>query len=360
MPHPMLQPLGLPAFPTSDAENWPNGRAHILHTLLTQEYGMIPADLPCAVNAQLLRQDDRFAAGKSPLKLWQLTLTLPQGSCSFPVKLCMPAAPGPHPLFICLNFHSETPSPYLPSEEIADRGYGVLSVNYQDISPDRQDHFADGLAKLLRQAAAEAAIPPAQWPGKIAVWAWAACRMLDWALTQPQVDSRRVAVIGHSRLGKTALVAGMLDERFACVISNDSGCSGAAVTRGKPGEHIADITRNFPFWFCEQYQAYTNNEQALPFEQDWLLAAIAPRLLLVGSAIEDEWAGPSHEYLGCVSASRAWEGLNQPGFVHPDRLPQVGDVLHEGAIGYHLRAGKHYLSREDWNRYMDFLDRKGW
>jgi len=184
--------------------------------------------------------------------------------------------------------------------------------------------------------------------------------MLDWALTQPQVDPRHVAVIGHSRLGKTALVAGMLDERFACVISNDSGCSGAAVTRGKPGEHIADITRNFPFWFCEHYQAYANNEQALPFEQDWLLAAIAPRLLLVGSAIEDEWAGPSHEYLGCVSASRAWEGLNQPGFVHPDRLPQVGDVLHEGAIGYHLRAGKHYLSREDWNRYMDFLDRKGW
>ena len=98
----------------------------------------------------------------------------------------------------------------------------------------------------------------------------------------------------------------------------------------------------------------------MPFEQDWLLAAIAPRLLIAGSALEDEWAGPSHEYLGCVSAAKAWELLDKPGFVHPDRLPAAGDAFHEGSIGYHLRAGKHYMGREDWNRYMDFLDAKGW
>jgi len=359
--HEMLSALRLPAYLPANAakENWDQIRRNIINTLLREEYGVIPA-LPFTVEGKVLREETDFCAGKCVLKTVEITATLPQGACSFPVKLAMPAAPGEHPLFVCINFRPETPDRYLPSEEICDRGYAVLSIYYNDVSVDAQDDFADGLAKLLREAAMENGVSPERLPGKIAIWAWAMSRALDWALTQPGVCREHIAAIGHSRLGKTALLCGLLDERFACVISNDSGCSGAAITRGKPGEHVEHITRNFPFWFCEKYQQYVSSEDAMPFEQDWLLAGIAPRLLLVGSALEDEWAGPSHEYLGCVSASAAWELLGKDGFIHPDRLPEGGDVFHEGNIGYHLRHGGHYLGREDWNRYMDFLDAKGW
>jgi len=357
----MLSKLHIPAFlpENATAEEWPAIRQRIIDVLLNQEYGVIP-DLPCTVEGRIVNEEDDFCAGKSVLKTVELTVTLPNGAFTYPCALSMPAAPGEHPLFVCINFRPETPDRYLPSEEICDRGYAVLSICYNDVSIDAQNHFADGLAKLLRDAAAERGVAPAQLPGKIAIWAWAMSRALDWALTQPNISHERIAAIGHSRLGKTALLCGLLDERFTCMVSNDSGCSGAAITRGKPGEHVADITSRFPFWFCEAYQQYVNNEDTMPFEQDWLLAALAPRLLIVGSALEDEWAGPSHEYLGCVSAGKAWELLGKPGFIHPDRLPEAGDVLHEGSVGYHLRTGKHFLSREDWNRYMDFLDAKGW
>lgn len=357
----MISRLRLPAFLPEGAKpgDWASIRKQLIDVLLEKEYGVIPP-IEYHLDAAVMKEDESFCAGKSVLKTVNLTITLPNGVFTFPVSLSMPTAPGSHPLFVCINFRPETPDRYLPSEEICDRGYAVLSIYYNDVSVDAQDHFATGLGKLLRDAAAQQGVVPAQLPGKIAIWAWAMSRALDWALTQPGINHDRIACIGHSRLGKTALLCGMLDERFRCIISNDSGCSGAAITRGKPGEHVVHITHNFPFWFCEDYQQYVNNEDAMPFEQDWLLAALAPRLLIVGSAKEDEWAGPSHEYLSCVSASKAWELLDKAGFVHPDRLPEAGDVLHEGSIGYHLRAGKHYLSREDWNRYMDFLDAKGW
>lgn len=339
--------------------DWPELRQRIIKVLLQHEYGIVPP-LPCSVTGEVLSEEQDFCAGKSILRTIRLTVTLPGGAFSFPCRLSMPVAPGDHPLFVSIDFFEDIPNRYLPVEEICDRRYAVLSIHYNDVSVDRDDHFEGDLDKLLRGAAAQSGVAPDQLPGKIAIWAWAASRALDWAITQPGVSQTRLAVIGHSRLGKTALLCGLLDERFACVISNDSGCSGAAITREKPGERVAEITRNFPYWFCDAYRQYAGQEQAMPFEQDWLLAGIAPRLLLVGSAQQDEWAAPRHEYLGCVSASKAWQLLHLPGLVHPDRFPCATETLHEGSIGYHMRGGRHYLSREDWNHYMDFLDAKGW
>lgn len=346
----MVKKLQLPAIPARD---------EVVRMLLEEEYGLIPP-FECSVTGTAKKEERSFCAGKCILKEVEIKLTLPNGTFSFPCHYAVPAAEGKHPLFVLVNFRPDVPDQYLPSEEICDRGYAVLSVDYQAVSRDARDEYTEGLGKLLREEAMRQGVPTEQLPGKIAIWAWTASRMLDWALAQPEVDEKRTAVIGHSRLGKTALLAGMLDERFQCVISNDSGCSGAAITRGKTGEHVADIVRQFPFWFCTAYQKYAGNEETMPFDQHWLLASIAPRLLLAGSAEQDSWAGPEHEYLGCVCASEAWEACGKTGFVHPGRLPAAGDVLHEGNIGYHLRAGKHYLSREDWNRYMDFLDAKGW
>ena len=178
---------------------------------------------------------------------------------------------------------------------------------------------------------------------------------MDYAQTIPNLDLSKATVIGHSRLGKTALLTGAIDERFTCTISNNSGCSGAAISRGKQGETIKDIYERFPFWFCKNYKKYIDNEFNLPFDQHFLLASIAPRKVYVSSAQDDLWADPISEFLSCVAASEVYEKLGLKGFIYPNRLPKAGDVFHKGNIGYHLRAGKHYLSREDWINFIKFL-----
>lgn len=167
----------------------------------------------------------------------------------------------------------------------------------------------------------------------------------------------RASVVGHSRLGKTALLAGALDERFSCVISNNSGCSGAAVSRGKEGETIRHITTAFDYWFCENYQKYADKEDTLPFDQHFLLAAIAPRRLYVASASDDLWADPVSEFLGCFAANEVCDKLGIKGLVSKDRLPLAGEYYHDGTIGFHLRKGSHYLGREDRNLFMDYLEK---
>ena len=180
--------------------------------------------------------------------------------------------------------------------------------------------------------------------------------LMDYAMTLPELDHGRISVVGHSRLGKTALLTGALDPRFFCAFSNDSGCSGAALARQNTGETVRKIVDRFPYWFCERYGKYADREDTLPFDQHWLLAANASHRVYVASAAGDAWACPENEYLSCVAASDYFRAMGRAGFVHPNRLPEIGDCFHEGQIGYHLRGGTHYLSREDWLYYMRYLD----
>ena len=196
--------------------------------------------------------------------------------------------------------------------------------------------------------------------GKIGMWAFAASRLLDYLLTFDYVDRKRVGVMGHSRLGKTALWAGANDERFTHVFSNDSGCSGAAITRKKVGETFPRIADVFDYWFCENMQKISKDvetSESVCFDQHFLLAACAPRKVYVGSAQLDTWADPISEFLCCHAASPAWEILGETGFISPDRLPDAWDRFADGNIGYHLRPGEHFLSRHDWKRYVDFIKR---
>jgi len=159
----------------------------------------------------------------------------------------------------------------------------------------------------------------------------------------------------------------MMDERFRYVFSNDSGCSGASLARrslgvlnargkyGGEGETIKRIM-GVGYWFCKKYKTYAETNIPDDFDQHFLLASIAPRYVYVASAAMDDWASPDGEFLACVAASRAWEEKGLPGFIHNGDMPDDDVTLPAGRIGYHRRPGMHFLSRTDWNRYMDFIE----
>lgn len=240
-----------------------------------------------------------------------------------------------------------------PAGEMLSRGYGMATAYCGDVFPDRADgRSASALTKLGRPV--EGALPSDE-PGAIATWAWQLSRILDWLVALPEVAADRVIVVGHSRLGKTALWAGAGDERFAMVVSNESGCGGAALSRRNYGETVATITSRFPHWFCPDFAHYADRETDLPCDQHVLLAMTAPRPLYVASAIEDRWADPRGEFLAAVAAEPAWKlfGLTGLGTVEqPPVDAPVGDH-----IGYHVRAGRHDLLASDWHRFADFADR---
>lgn len=361
---PPMPPYALPDVlgGAATADDWTSRRrGEVLELFRTHVYGRVPATA-YEKTFKVVRKDPAAMGGAATLKEVDVTIARGGKSLTIRVTLFVPnrgAKPAPAFLLICnrgkenIDPTREQKSDFWPAEAAVERGYAIAAFHNADVDPDKHDGFKNGIHALLDDGPR----PPDAW-GTIAAWAWGASRVMDYFETDADIAKDKVAVIGHSRGGKTALWAGAEDARFALVISNDSGCTGAAISRrsfqGK--ESVARINKSFPHWFNETYKGYGERVDELPVDQHMLAALIAPRAVAVGSAEADTWADPRGEFLALVHAAPVYALFGKKGLGTAE-MPAIGAPLHGDGMHYHIRAGKHNLTLEDWTAYFDFADR---
>jgi hypothetical protein len=237
-----------------------------------------------------------------------------------------------------------------PLDLIVGSECGLITAHYADFDPDVYNGFIDGVHGL-----AEGRVhlrKRNEW-GSVSAWAWGLSELQSYLELQPETKNSKTAVIGHSRLGKAALWAGITDERFDMVVSNNSGCAGAAQFKTMRGEDIEKITNRFPYWFARNFQSFRGNDSLLLVDQEMLLSLVAPRSLYVASASKDSWADAEGEYLSFYK-SQAIYSLYHPGLDIPYKYPSPNESIEFGNMTYHLRAGEHEILRWDWERYILF------
>lgn len=232
-----------------------------------------------------------------------------------------------------------------PVAEIVGRGYAFATMYCGDIDPDR-DERADGVHPHYSSEF--------DW-GTIAAWAWGLSRAVDYLVTEPGIDGKRIAVVGHSRLGKTALLAAAFDERIAMAIPHQAGCGGTAPSRGKVGESVRQINESFPHWFNSEFKKFNDCPERLPFDQHCLLSMVAPRPVLFTNAEEDEWANPAGQFEVLKGADPVYRFLGAGG-LEDERMPEKRR-LSAGRLGYWIREGGHAMGADDWGTFLSYADR---
>ena len=409
LPDPLISDAGTPV---TDAKIWwEQRRPEILDLFANEMYGRTPGFTFAREGtlrqprAELRAEKKNALNGKAIRREVRLHFTTKTDGPYLDVLLYLPvAARQPVPAFIMLNFRGNqaiTDEPDIlmcdswvwpyddgtvrefrsteqsrgvdksrwPLEMIMDRGYAVATACYQDLDPDYDDDFQNGIHPCFYKEG-QTRPAPNEW-GSIGAWAWGNSRILDYLETEPLVDARRIALAGHSRLGKTALWAGAQDQRFAVVIANNSGQGGGKLSRRLFGETVGLLNFVRPHWFCGNFAYYDGNESALPFDQHELVALIAPRPVYLAVAADDRSADPKGEFLTALNADAVYRLLGTPGIgaipeknnavvrdnmIYDAPMPPINRSI-GATIGFHIRSGGHDVTTYDWEQYLHFTDK---
>jgi hypothetical protein len=365
-------------------EQWFDKRRPELKALFQHYmYGYLPP--PEKIEAKVERADPKAFGGKATLK--EVTIAFgPPDTPRIHLLLVVPNdRKAPAPVFVGMNFcgnHAVVTDPVvrLPTvwmyanragvkdnratedgrgtqidvwamEQSIERGYAVATFYNGDVDPDRAD-VRDGIQSYLRKK--DEKLGPHDW-GTIAAWAWGIHRAVDYLVIDKDLDKSRIAVVGHSRLGKTALLAAALDERIALAIPHQAGCGGTAPSRGKVGESVKQINDRFPHWFNGAFKEFNDQPDRLPFDQHSLVALVAPRPVLFSNAVEDTWANPEGQFQVLQAADPVYRFLGVGG-LEAKQMPEPGKLVNS-RLGYYIRLGKHSMTKEDWQVFLDFADK---
>lgn len=356
----------------TDAATWEKvRRPEVMKTLLENVYGFSSVGRPADLRFEETAPVEECFGGQCLRRRVRATYSGPGGKGWLDFSAWIPKKNGkaatfvyfsPRPAETAADPNGPRPTYLLPAEYIVSRGYAAIAMCDYDTALDFNQNLPVATNGVFL------AFGPNDWNnrkisdwGILHAWAWGASRIMDWIETEPLLDAKRVATIGLSRNGKAALVAGATDQRFAMAVSCCSGTCGAKLNHitCDGSESIDAIMGPAWPWFCPKFREWIGKDTQMPFDQHWLLALMAPRLLYVSSASEDTWAGQRGEFASCTFASSAWNLYGKAGLVHHG-FPKPDMPLHAGNIGYHLRSGVHDITLSDWTHYLDFADGHGW
>jgi hypothetical protein len=368
-----------------NAKNWGNfRRKEILELFENEVYGRLPESVLYPITIKIEEESDSALKGKAIRKQVSLLFSSRGKSIKINVLLYSPVGIQLAPVFLGYNFNGNhtiiddqevlLTQSWLPNndnlgvidnrasnegrgkrshrwpiQDIIDEGFALATVYYGDVDPDTND-FTDGIHPLFYKGGQES--PKANEWGAISAWAWGISKVLDYLKSDELLSKSKFILLGHSRLGKSALWAGALDERFDMVISNNSGCGGAALFRRNFGETVGIINKSFPHWFADNFNKYSSDVSLLPVDQHMLVALIAPRPVYIASAQNDHWADPRGEYLSGYFASPVFELYNKEGLRNLE-LPETNKPI-LNTIGYHIREGQHDMTHYDWEQFIRF------
>lgn len=353
------------------AEEWLNvRRPQIMGLFSNLIYGRVPeAQSPITTTHEVVKEDKSFMGGKATRKDVKITFTNEFGKAEMLVLVYVPnKADKPVPCFMKHSFNSTHGRDFeastvrpgklrngWPLGEFFDRGYGFVAVYQQDLVGHNEVGFLGGIHKLFYNQKGQSFPKAHEW-GVLSTVAWGGSRAMDYVEKDDDIDHKRVAVMGHSKMGKATLWTAAQDQRFAMAISAQSGCAGAALWRRKSGETLKKMVTRFPYWLCRNAWKFVEQEDDLPVDQHMLLACIAPRAVYVHSGVEDTWADGRGEYLSAYHASEVYRLLGKKG-LDSEASPPVGEPILDGDVGYHIREGGHSIEPFDWSTFMDFADR---
>lgn len=371
VPHYDLPPLLVTAEGkrVTTPDEWRNiRRPQILSLFSNLVYGRVPEpESPIRTEIEITKTDPEFMGGKATRKDVRIRFSNEKGKADMLVLVFVPnKGTKPAPAFMAHSFNNTKARDFdvskrdpgklrsgWPLGQLLDRGYAFVAVYQQDLVGHNEVGFERSIQRLFYKEGQS--FPKAHEWGVLSAVAWGAMRAMDYLETDDDIDHTRVAIMGHSKMGKAALWTAAQDERFAMAISAQSGCAGAALWRRRSGETLEKMVTRFPYWLCRNAWKFVGQEDDLPVDQHMLLACIAPRPVYVHSGVEDTWADGRGEYLSAYHASEVYRLLGKKG-LDSEASPPVGEAIIESDVGYHIREGGHSVEAYDWDRFLDFAD----